>query len=260
MKVVWSEAFYPVYASDPAAAQGRMEAIVDQLEGWAEWVAPEPADEEALLRCHDPEHLEWVRRGGVYPVAALAAGGAIEAARIGRNEPAFALIRPPGHHASRARAWGFCYLNNIAIALMDLRAAGLVSEALLLDFDLHFGDGNVNILGDSTWVRIVNPGAPSREAYLSQVIEALDTFEGDSISVSAGFDNHVEDWGGLLHTADYELMGLQVGIRARALRAGSFSVLEGGYNHRVLGENVRAFLHGHQRGWLEGASDPVGRK
>lgn len=254
MRVVWSEDFLRQYSGDPAARPGRLEPIVEELAGIAEWVKPDPAPLDALLRCHDPEHVEWVRRSGVYEVAALAAGGAITAARLGGEEPAFALIRPPGHHASRGRAWGFCYFNNLAVALMDVRGEGLAERALVLDIDLHFGDGTVDILGREEGVRILNPGAPTRREYLVQVIEALEEFEGDCIAVSAGFDNHLDDWGGLLHADDYRLMGLQVGIRARALGARCYAVLEGGYNHTVIGETVEQFVDGLEQGWRGGAS------
>lgn len=256
MKVVWSEAFCTVYAGDPAAAAGRLDSSVEELTGWAEWVEPEPAPREALLRCHGAGHLDWVRRQGVYDVAALAAGAALQAARLGREQPAFALCRPPGHHASADAAWGFCYVNNVAVALADLRAAGLVREALVVDFDLHVGDGTVSLLGGQGWVRVLNPDQPGRDAYLRQVYHALEAFSGDCIAVSAGFDNHEADWGGLLRTADYRLMGMDVGSRARVLGACCFGVLEGGYNHGILGENVHAFLHGLEEGWTRGASGP----
>jgi acetoin utilization deacetylase AcuC-like enzyme len=178
---------------------------------------------------------------------------------MGTTRPTFALIRPPGHHASRDRAWGFCYFNNLAVALMDLYANGLVKSALVLDFDLHVGDGTKNILGGETWVRIMNPQAPSRDAYLLEVYNELEEFNGDWIAVSAGFDNHEIDWGGVLMTEDYRLMGLDVGIRARVLGAGCFAVLEGGYNHEILGENVRAFCHGLEQGWTHGASGRLER-
>jgi acetoin utilization deacetylase AcuC-like enzyme len=261
VKVVWHEGFLRSYGNDPAAAAGRLEPILEELEGWAKWVEPEAASEEQLRRCHDPQYLEQVRRSGMYDVAALAAGGALKAGELGRESPSFALIRPPGHHASRTRAWGFCYVNNLAVTLSELRARQLVRRgALVLDIDLHYGDGTVEILGSEEWVEVVNPGAPNREEYLVQVINALGHFQGDWIAVSAGFDNHSLDWGGLLHTRDYELIGLQVGMRALALEAGCFGVLEGGYCPDSLGESVRAFLHGLERGWTKGASGLADRE
>ncbi len=260
MKVTWSERFLRSYASDPAAREDRLETVVEELQGWAEWVDAKPATEEDLLRCHDRSRLEQVRGAGVYDIAVLATGGAVEAARIAEEDPAFALIRPPGHHASRSTAWGFCHFNNLAVALAERRAAGRVASALVLDVDLHFGDGTEQILGGEEWVQILNPGAYSRNEYLGQVVNGLEAFEGDWIAVSAGFDNHSLDWGGLLHTEDYELIGLQVGIRARALGGHCFGVLEGGYNPQSLAEGVRAFCHGMDRGWAKGASGMLDRQ
>jgi acetoin utilization deacetylase AcuC-like enzyme len=89
--------------------------------------------------------LNYVRQEGLYDIAALAAGGAIQAARLGLETPAFGAIRPPGHHASSDSCWGFCYFNNMAVALLTLKDEGLIETATILDFDLHYGDGNVNI-------------------------------------------------------------------------------------------------------------------
>ncbi|NOY11199.1 MAG: histone deacetylase family protein, partial [Archaeoglobi archaeon] len=117
MKVVFHPEFYRVYTSDPAAEAGRMEAIVEEIKDF-EFVEPEPAGEEDILLVHTARHLEWVKgMHEVYGVALLAAGGAILAARISFSEPAFAAIRPPGHHASPDSSWGFCYFNNVAIAV-----------------------------------------------------------------------------------------------------------------------------------------------
>lgn len=244
MKVYFHDAFYQVYAADPAAAAGRMEAVVAALEGEVEFETIYPAAEMDILRVHSRRHLESVQDEGVYDVAALAAGGAIQAAIRGMVEPAFALIRPPGHHASMDSCWGFCYFNNMAVALARLKQEGSITRALVLDFDLHFGDGNVNILGDRPWVTIVNPEAGSAARYLEQVEAALADDAFDTIGVSAGFDNHLEDWGGLLSTADYHSLGRMVRQAAERRQGGCFGILEGGYNHGVLGRNVRAFIRG----------------
>lgn len=244
MKVYFDDAFYPVYTADPAAAAGRMEAMVAALADPHTFEAITPAEEIDLLRVHSPRHLAYVRDRGLYDIAALAAGGAIQAARAGLAAPAFALVRPPGHHASADSAWGFCYVNNMAVALTCLKAEDRIGRALVLDFDLHFGDGTVNILGGQSWVTLVNPEAGSADRYLDLVETALAVDDIDLIGVSAGFDNHRQDWGGLLGTEDYETIGRMVRQAADRNRGGCFGVLEGGYNHHVLGGNVRAFLRG----------------
>jgi acetoin utilization deacetylase AcuC-like enzyme len=185
-----------------------------------------------------------VRDQGLYEIAALAAGGAIQAAQRGLEEPAFALVRPPGHHASADSAWGFCYFNNMAVALMRLKEEGRIDHAFILDFDLHYGDGNVNLLGHRSWVTILNPEDASADRYLEETHRTLRRAKFDIIGVSAGFDNHREDWGGLLVTEDYEALGRMVRQAADRNHSGCFGILEGGYNHQVLGDNVRAFLRG----------------
>ncbi len=244
MKVYFHENFYRIYTHDPAAAAGRMEAIVQAIEDHVTLCAFPPAAEADLRRAHSQGHIDAIREQGLYDIAALAAGGAIAAAETGMDDPCFALIRPPGHHASASSCWGFCFFNNLAISLHRLRASGRIKTAFVLDFDLHFGDGNVNILGSEAWVEILNPESASRAAYLKQVQRALDATFADVIAVSAGFDNHLEDWGGLLATEDYRTMGGWVREAARRNRGGCYGILEGGYNHAVLGSNVLAFLEG----------------
>lgn len=244
MKVVFHEDFKKVYTSDPAASAGRMEAVKNALEGKVEFVEPVPASKDDILRLHTPEHVRYVEREGIYDIAALAAGGAIKAAEIGLTEPCFALIRPPGHHASADSSWGFCYFNNMAIALEKLKREGKIKKAFILDFDLHFGDGNVNLLGGKGYVTILNPSARNRREYLNSVEKALTATDADMIAASAGFDNHEDDWGGLLKTEDFTFMGRLMRSAALRNRGGCFGILEGGYNHRVLGINVLAFIEG----------------
>lgn len=244
MKVFFHPDFYQVYTSDPAADPGRMEAIVQAIESEVTFITPQPANETDIKLVHPREHIDWVKKQGLYDIAALAAGAAIETAIAGLDEPSFGLIRPPGHHASANSCWGFCYFNNMAVALLRLKEKGSINRAMILDFDLHFGDGNVNILGDKPWVAILNPEASDADDYVALVERTLANASFDIIGVSAGFDNHREDWGGLLATEDYEAMGRMVRQAAECNQAGCFGILEGGYNHAVLGRNVRAFLRG----------------
>ena len=244
MKVVFHEAFNEVYAAEAAAEKGRMEAIVEVIQPHVDFVVAEPASEAQIAAAHSKTHVEYVRENGLYHVAALAAGGAIQAARIGLHEPAFGLIRPPGHHASRGSSWGFCYFNNMAVALLALREEGLVSNALVVDIDLHFGDGTVNILGEEEWVRVHNPDERSRGKYVQSVAHTVSGVDVDIIGISAGFDFHIDDWGGLLATEDYFSIGKIVLKSAEACGGGCFAILEGGYNHEVLGHNVAALIEG----------------
>jgi acetoin utilization deacetylase AcuC-like enzyme len=244
MKVVFREEFYQNYTWDPAAAAGRMEAIVETLEPHVEFVQAEPALRQHLAAVHTEMHIRHVENQGLYEIAALAAGGAIQAAKIGLSEPCFALIRPPGHHASAASAWGFCFFNNMAVALEALRRGHKIESTFVLDIDLHYGDGTVNILGNRSWTTIVNIEAHSRSLYLQEVEKAMKNCRADLIGISAGFDNHIADWGGLLHTEDYEEIGRLVRSAADRNGGGCFGILEGGYNQEVLGENVLALVQG----------------
>jgi len=246
MKVFTHDDFKSVYTHDPAASRGRIEAVLEAIRSEVELELALPAGEDDILAVHTKSLVQGVEREGLYNIAALAAGGAIQTAVTGLSEPAFGLVRPPGHHASSDHHWGFCYFNNMAVALEHLRSNGLIKKAHVLDFDLHYGDGTVNILADKGYVSIHNPDESSRDHYLREVASRLDSLNVDVIGVSAGFDNHIEDWGHLLYTEDYQEMGRMVHDTCRKLGIGCFGLLEGGYNHSVLGRNVLAFLRGLQ--------------
>src|SRR4030042_6462968 len=128
MKVIFHPRFYEVYTGDPAAAPGRMEAIVKELKGRIEFIEPEPASERDVERVHGRSHIQSVKQEElVYEIGLLAAGGAILAAqRAFEGQPSFGLIRPPGHHASPHSCWGFCYFNNIALAIQQLIGQGKI--------------------------------------------------------------------------------------------------------------------------------------
>ncbi|RLB16716.1 MAG: histone deacetylase family protein, partial [Deltaproteobacteria bacterium] len=169
---------------------------------------------------------------------------AVMAAEMGLKEPCFGLIRPPGHHASSDSAWGFCYFNNMAIAIEHLKKQARIKTAYVLDIDLHFGDGTVNILGDKGYVIIHNVSASNRDAYIEEVRKEMEGCDADIIGISAGFDNHEHDWGGTLKTSDYREIGRMVRAAATRCNGGCFAILEGGYNHQVLGHNVLALIEG----------------
>jgi acetoin utilization deacetylase AcuC-like enzyme len=246
MKVVTHNDFLQVYVNDPAAAPGRIESVLDAIRDEVTFEEALTAGEDEIAAVHGKWHIQDVTQQRLYKISALAAGAAIQTALIGMEEPCFGLLRPPGHHASADHAWGFCYFNNMAIALEHLRLTGRIKKAHVLDFDMHYGDGTVNILSRKGYVSIHNPRAEKREDYLAEVSEELARVKVDVIGVSAGFDNHVDDWGRVLQTEDYQAMGKMVLETAKRLGAGCFALLEGGYNHRVLGQNVRAFLRGLQ--------------
>ena len=244
MKVVFDNLFYFVYSSDPASAEGRMESIIACLPTDTKYIVPEAATMAQLELAHTIDHINDVKSDGVFDIAALAAGGAIQTARFGLNEPCFGLIRPPGHHASAESAWGFCYFNNMAISLLTLRSELLIKTAFVLDVDLHYGDGTDNILDSFNWVKTYNPIKNNRQEYINEVKKVLSGIDVDIIGISAGFDNHMDDWGGLLSTEDYFSIGKVVKDASKVCNAGSFALLEGGYNHKVLGQNVTALMNG----------------
>ncbi|MBU1172387.1 MAG: histone deacetylase family protein [Proteobacteria bacterium] len=247
MNVVFHQDFYDVYVSDPAAEPGRMEAIVEAIREDSTFISPDQADLADILLAHDKDHVESVKKYGLYPIAALAAGGAIKTAELALKEPCFGLIRPPGHHASAGSAWGFCYFNNMAIALLSLHHRKMIKSAFVLDFDMHYGDGTVNILENHSFVNIYNPESRFRDRYMKDVREKMERVSVDMIGISAGFDNHSEDWGGVLLTEDFFDMGVMVKKAAERSGGHYFALLEGGYNHKVIGKNAQALITGMEK-------------
>jgi acetoin utilization deacetylase AcuC-like enzyme len=237
-----------------------------------------PASVADVLRCHDETLLEQVRttRGRIDPdtictettfeAALLAAGAAIDAVRLG----GFALARPPGHHAERDRAMGFCLFDSIAIAARWAQAELGVARVAIVDWDVHHGNGTQHILGaDPTvffaslhqWPFYPGTGGPDEqgemllnvplpagtgdERYLEEfarVEAAVCAFEPDLLLVSAGFDAHVED-----PLAQLELsteLFTELARRVTQLAPRVAAVLEGGYNLRTLPSLVEAALAG----------------
>jgi acetoin utilization deacetylase AcuC-like enzyme len=247
MKVVFHERFLEYYTSDPAAVPGRLDPALALAKEHYSLVSPYPCTEEQLLRVHNPSHIAHIRADqSVYPIALLAAGAAVEASRLAMaEEPAFALCRPPGHHASPDSCWGFCYFNNVAVAVKELLALEMVKKVLIVDFDLHYGDGTANIFNNIQAVTYRHLKGQNREAFLENLLEFIKNEKADLVAVSAGFDRHIKDWGGLLTTEDYGKIGHMLGEFARAHCGGRiFAALEGGYNARSLGDAFDAFCRG----------------
>lgn len=247
MKVVYHPRYEEVYASDPAAKAGRMESIIKEVSPHFELVMAEPATVSDIGLVHSEEHIKYVQRMALtYEIALLAAGGAIKAAELAAGgQPAFALIRPPGHHASRDHCWGFCFFNNMAISIAKLRKEGRIKTAVIVDIDLHFGDGTAKIFENVPEVIYFHPEGRNRRGFVDGVSTFLAETKADVVAVSAGFDRHERDWGGLLKTEDYKTIGKLVkGCAERICQGKRYGVLEGGYNHNVLGRNIKALLKG----------------
>jgi len=251
MNIVFNEAFYSsAYATNGASAPGRMESILSVLskqDGYR--ILPGiPATEADLLLAHTQERVTSAKNDGpLFDMACLAAGGAIRAAESAIGEqPAFACVRPPGHHASRASTWDYCVFCNIGVALLKLRKQEKIRSAFVLDFDAHTGDGTLDVLKDWKEATVFNPYGDTNREYVEHVGNRLQQIDCVVIvAVSAGFDSGIHDLGHKLETFDFYEIGLL--LRKMTRRMGHnrrFAVLEGGYFQPDLGKNVLAFCEG----------------
>jgi acetoin utilization deacetylase AcuC-like enzyme len=202
--------------------------------------------------------------------AALAATDAVIDGELGT---AFCCVRPPGHHASRSQAMGFCFFNNVAIAVKHALDVRGLKRVAVVDFDVHHGNGTEDILAGDDRVLMVsffqhpfypntllNPqpsnmlnvpltaytkGDEVKRVVLEQWLPRLEAHRPEMIFISAGFDAHRDDEMGqmLLKESDYAWLTQEVVSVANKYANGRIvSCLEGGYDLRALGTSVEAHL------------------
>src|ERR1051325_179976 len=148
----------PGHPERPARISRTLERLRAQKELPLVWAEPLPVEDEIILRAHSTEHLQRVKEAAsdfdgdtpaypkIFEHAQRSIGGALQAMKAARDgETAFSLLRPPGHHATRDHAMGFCYLNSIGIAALEALATG-TRKVAVFDFDVHHGNGTEAIL------------------------------------------------------------------------------------------------------------------
>ena len=244
--------YHPAYTTDYVTASceipERAVSVIKALEQRYQTVQPGPCSDEDILLCHTEDLLRSEKIDtGRYETARLAAGGAILAFDLAMDGYIpFAAVRPPGHHASADHNWGFCFFNNIAIAVKKGLEKKRISSAVILDIDLHFGDGTDNIFADDKRVDVLNIQSSNPVDFIKETESSLGMIKKtDMLAISAGFDQYEKDWGGNLSTSDYRKLGEISAEFARAKTGGRlFAVLEGGYYIPDLGKNALALIEG----------------
>jgi acetoin utilization deacetylase AcuC-like enzyme len=248
-KIVYHDAYLTDYPTASVEKPQRIEAIHRELSsnGYS-FVTARPAEEKDILLVHYPSLVQAEKRDpDRYEVALLAAGGSILSAEIAMDGvPAFGLVRPPGHHASPGTNWGFCFFNNMALSIQRLFLKKRITRAMILDIDLHFGDGTDNYFMGRRDVSVVNVQSSNRLEFLAQCQEGLTRAAPyDIIGVSAGFDRYIKDWGTTLLTEDFKAIGGMVKEFSEKHCSGRrFALLEGGYYLPDLGINARNLIEG----------------
>lgn len=270
----------------------------------AEWratggevVAPRAANREQLARVHSADHLRRMSETmsvsvaldpdtytspETYEVALLSAGAAVDGVeRVmgGAHTRAFVLSRPPGHHAERDRAMGFCFFNNVAVAAAHARTLG-AKRVAIVDYDVHHGNGTQHIfeadadvlyvslhqhpyypgtgaaseVGDGAGTgRTVNiplevgaTDADYQHVFEQIVLPALRQFQADILLVSAGFDAHERDPLGGMRVTTGGFVAMTAALREEADRGCGgrlVAITEGGYDLRALGDCLRSVVH-----------------
>jgi len=253
-----------------------------------------PVDEAILKLAHTPHHLHYIEElyaegkaqaidpdtwfgPGTLQASRLAAGAACDAVdqvMEERCQRAFAVVRPPGHHAESYRAMGFCIYNNIALAAARALSRHGLERVAICDFDVHHGNGTEEIvsgneeilfasshqsplfpdtgdpettLGGNIHNATLPPGSTSdafRDVWLSKLLPRIEAFRPQLVLVSAGFDGHAADPLAQLRLKEDDYFWIGQELRRIAERhAGGRLVasLEGGYDLNALERSVQAF-------------------
>ena len=282
----------------------RLDAIRRVLENdvelWErlEHVDPHPASEDDIARCHSRHLIDDIRQAATsgverldadtvisresFDVARLAAGAATSAVDLvmrGEVDNVFAAVRPPGHHAGTEVAMGFCLFNNAAIGARYAQAAYDLERVLVVDWDVHHGNGTQEIFyrdpavfyfsthqypyypgtgaraetgegpGEGSILnvplRAATPASAHQEAFRDALETIEDQFPPDLVIISAGFDSRRDDplGGLLLEDTDFAEMTKEV-LELADRHAGGrvVSLLEGGYNLNNLGDSVHSHI------------------
>ena len=291
---------------DHPECPSRLDAINDYLlaQGYLDLMVPYTAPEvtrEQLLRAHTAHYIAEIEEmspaGGYRQIdpdtlmnphtlvaARHAAGAAVLATDLvatGEATRAFCAVRPPGHHAGRDAAMGFCFFNNVAVGIRHAQRHHHVARVALVDFDVHHGNGSEDILAGDEQVLMVSTfqhplypymgevskgtnminvplaprtgGAALKKAVEENWLPALEAFRPEMIFISAGFDAHRDDDMANLGwvEADYAWVTARlVDVAERHAKGRIVSMLEGGYDLRALARSVGAHV-----GVLLGAID-----
>ena len=302
--------YHPTYLEHDMGAghpesPSRLRAIMQQLEQSGTLtrvtrIEPRKAEDEWITQVHTPSYVASLNRHaptsgrvsldpdtsmspGSLNAAYLAAGGAlagVDAIMAGQVEQVFCAVRPPGHHAEAGRAMGFCLYNNVAIAARYAQKKHGLSRVLIVDWDVHHGNGTQHSFEDdpsvlffsthqyphypgSGWITergkgdgegfTINVPMEAGEGdeeyqavFLKSLVPAADEFKPEFVIISAGFDAHKDDplaSMGLTEAGYAELTGIVAGIATRHAKGRILSSLEGGYNLTALAASVDAHIN-----------------
>jgi acetoin utilization deacetylase AcuC-like enzyme len=265
MKIIYSakclEYYSPGHPESPTRVEDSYQFLKDKN---FEFIEPSAAQENDLLLVHSQSLIDQVKNDkfsdadtpnlkGIFDYALLSAGGALRAMEIAlTGEKSFSLMRPPGHHAGRKQLGGFCYFNNLAVAVA--KALEKVGKVAILDIDCHHGNGTEDIfLGKSNVLYVslhqspLYPGTGLRSQFncinfplpagtdesfylgtIDQALKKISDFSPKLLAISAGFDTYQKD---PITSLDLAIDSYRkIGQKIATLNLPIFAVLEGGYS------------------------------